>query len=567
MRLILAFCLVLTGTLRAATSLSQYGITWTFNTNYTTGQYANGDYYVVAPSGLTITDISPASTYTTTASGTVTITNASPAVITWTTHGLFEGAPVKFSTTGALPTGITAGTTYYVLSTGLTANTFRISTSYEGAAINTSSDGSGVQSCETGRTKNGSVINPVSSGPNLIAQGWDSAMYSGQSLQAWDKTLNAARPNDATLDAGNPLVVAAGSSLVSSISNATGTARPTLTDAAILTVVASAPSAGSFRPSPYGSAYSHTNGFNKSSLNYSILRSLTPTATTPDLATVSGYFQRPWLEFSGTSLYQYTDPSNNGESYGREAQWKIGAAGLSLHLNYSNATKEELYVRLVQYGIDIYGAAAWSNGGWPGKGGILNGKKFQLVLAALALNDAGMLAYADAQQQFIFSEDMQTFVVQQSDVGRPLYHGDGEIRVEYIQSDVTTPEVGQQHRSTLPVDSNYSPQYDGRNWETMQYRDIIAGPNEGPMLAAILLTGGYAAWNNSTFFAYEDRYFPNRITGGGANVDAFVVEMYNAYRSLALPARSTQWDNGPYLPEPTASISGTLTLAGNASIK
>ncbi len=47
---------------QAATSVSQYGITWTWTANLTVGQYANGDYYVVAPSGITITGITPAST-------------------------------------------------------------------------------------------------------------------------------------------------------------------------------------------------------------------------------------------------------------------------------------------------------------------------------------------------------------------------------------------------------------------------------------------------------------------------------------------------------------------------
>lgn len=34
---------------------------------------------------------------------------------------------VQFTTTGALPTGVTASTNYYVISAGLTANAFEIS--------------------------------------------------------------------------------------------------------------------------------------------------------------------------------------------------------------------------------------------------------------------------------------------------------------------------------------------------------------------------------------------------------------------------------------------------------
>lgn len=74
---------------------------------------------------------------------TVTISNASPAVVTWTGHGLVAGQPVVFSTTGALPTGLTPATVYYVISAGLTANEFQVSATAGGSAINTSGAGSG----------------------------------------------------------------------------------------------------------------------------------------------------------------------------------------------------------------------------------------------------------------------------------------------------------------------------------------------------------------------------------------------------------------------------------------
>lgn len=72
--------------------------------------------------------------------GTATITIATPAVITSTV--LYnDGAAIKFSTTGALPTGITAGTTYYVYNAdGLT---FQLLDS-AGAVVNTSGSQSGV---------------------------------------------------------------------------------------------------------------------------------------------------------------------------------------------------------------------------------------------------------------------------------------------------------------------------------------------------------------------------------------------------------------------------------------
>lgn len=79
---------------------------------------------------------------------TVTITNGSDADITWTAHGLVAGQPVIFSTTGSLPTGLTAGTVYYVIATGLTANTFKVSATKGGSAITTSSAGSGTHTAD-----------------------------------------------------------------------------------------------------------------------------------------------------------------------------------------------------------------------------------------------------------------------------------------------------------------------------------------------------------------------------------------------------------------------------------
>lgn len=78
-----------------------------------------------------------------TASATVTMTIAAPGVVTWTNHQLVAGDPIVFTTTGALPTGVTAGTTYYVLSTSITADTFRFSTSPGGTAVTTTGSQSG----------------------------------------------------------------------------------------------------------------------------------------------------------------------------------------------------------------------------------------------------------------------------------------------------------------------------------------------------------------------------------------------------------------------------------------
>lgn len=75
---------------------------------------------------------------------TFTVTIASPGIFTANGHGLIVGNTVFLSTTGALPTGLTAGVGYYVISTGLTTNTFELSATPGGSAITTSGTQSGV---------------------------------------------------------------------------------------------------------------------------------------------------------------------------------------------------------------------------------------------------------------------------------------------------------------------------------------------------------------------------------------------------------------------------------------
>ncbi len=75
--------------------------------------------------------------------GTFTVTIASPAVFSKTAHGLAAGDAVYFTTSGALPTGLSTNTIYYVISAGLTADNFEVSTTRGGSAVNTSGSQSG----------------------------------------------------------------------------------------------------------------------------------------------------------------------------------------------------------------------------------------------------------------------------------------------------------------------------------------------------------------------------------------------------------------------------------------
>lgn len=100
----------------------------------------------------------------------VTITIATPGVVTWNAHGLTAGQQVKFSTTGALPTGLTPAVTYFVLAP--TLNTFQLSATAGGAAINTTGTQSGVHTAYLTAVEimDGDTITGATSGATAIAR-------------------------------------------------------------------------------------------------------------------------------------------------------------------------------------------------------------------------------------------------------------------------------------------------------------------------------------------------------------------------------------------------------------
>ena len=100
------------------------------------GPRGGGLYYWDATAGVTTRGVLLSSL-----GGTVSFTNASPTVVTSTVL-YTEGAALKFSG-GSLPTGITAGTTYYVFE--VNGLTFKLLDG-AGAAVNTTSSGTGAVS-------------------------------------------------------------------------------------------------------------------------------------------------------------------------------------------------------------------------------------------------------------------------------------------------------------------------------------------------------------------------------------------------------------------------------------
>jgi hypothetical protein len=122
--------------------------------------------YVTGGTTVTVTQSTQNTvTFRQPSSNTVTISIASPASITWNSHGLSNGDVVTFTTTGALPTGLTAGTPYYITTTGM--NSFHVSATFGGPLVNTSGTQSGTHTASTA-TQVDWTAHGLASGQELI---------------------------------------------------------------------------------------------------------------------------------------------------------------------------------------------------------------------------------------------------------------------------------------------------------------------------------------------------------------------------------------------------------------
>ena len=151
---------------------------------------------------------------------TVTITIAAPGVITWTGHGLAVNDTIRFTTTGALPTGLAINTTYFVKEV-LSANTFTVSTSAGGAAVTTSGTQSGVQ---TALVWYGvpvvAVANTLVTLASVTVPGWSMGVGGGIEIDALFTITNSASAKNLGMTYGGGVLMA-----VSAANNASACAQ------------------------------------------------------------------------------------------------------------------------------------------------------------------------------------------------------------------------------------------------------------------------------------------------------------------------------------------------------
>jgi len=139
---------------------------------------------------------------------TVTISIAAPGVVTWTNHGLSVNDTIRFTTTGALPTGLAINTTYYIKEV-LSANTFTVSTSAGGAAVTTSGTQSGTQ---TALVWYGTAVVAVANTAVTLASinipGWSMGVGGGMEIDALFSLTNSASAKNIGMTYGGGTLMA-----------------------------------------------------------------------------------------------------------------------------------------------------------------------------------------------------------------------------------------------------------------------------------------------------------------------------------------------------------------------
>lgn len=360
---------------------------------------------------------------------------------------------------------------------------------------------------EDARVQHGAMLNPD---PASGKQGYDNATAGDIAYSRYSDQLNVARG----VAPSTPLVVPAGSSLVSVVSHPVAGQLPQLDRCAVLTVVAEAPSPHAFRPPYCGTDKRHR--WSAEALDFTCLTRLQPVAGSPSPRELVARLEHTWLDHLPGFQGRYLHPRDNMPDYGREIADLVGAAALTLNLDIPADDKRALLIVLVQLGIDIYGVI--ENGGrFDADGGQGSGRKLPMLLAGVALDDPELRALA-REESMAFAEDAQTFYVKETSPG--IFNGG---HGGYCEADVGLPEWGNSHAD--------DPSRDHKSWSTDPYRRCCTANSWVGFVLAARIMGLRAEWGHPALFDYVDRYMQIEQPGHWMRSwSPFAERMWERYR-------------------------------------
>ena len=388
----------------------------------------------------------------------------------------------------------------------------------------------------TGRVVNGSEINPNPSGKT---QGYDSSMR----YNKYDSLLNVGLG----INEKNPLVIKEASSLVSTISRQDAGVIPQIQVAAVLTILDAPPvKSDAFRP-PY-CGLDKTITHYESDIDYSVLKSLKPTASAPPLGRAVGYFSHVWLDYRSGVGGRMMHPVDNMLDYGRDMSARIGEVALLLNCDFTNSDKRKLLVNLLQYGIDLWGVIQTGFKGWWQDGGHGGGRKFPILFSGVVLGDSDMANVGHLPYQNpVFGEDQTTIYMTQKEATRWL-GADGKYRENNThrdRADAYYSEADWNYRNLngqmgIPEYSKWN----GTKWQGRwisrllgaSYRQCCHVNGFTGWLLAARVMGLQKAWNHDALFDYADRYLEWSEKDGRPlwqrHWSKFAGEMWDKYRPM-----------------------------------
>jgi hypothetical protein len=428
------------------TSVTQYGITWTFDKGYRTGVFANGDYWVLGP---------------------VTITAISPDLIYSNVHGSQTCSHEAHCT--------------------------EVSQPYLGTYPYNPSCIAG--KCEYFTARNGWEVNPE----------YDRTANQGsQGFQGFDSRFSAF---DGFLVPQLPYTAQPGQSIVKGVSNMTGPCGGfeyvCLNTAAVLTILGSVPpddGATVFRP-PYVGKDKPL--YSTKQLRTDLLSQYTRFPEAVSLSWIASRFSKVQMHHEpgngGRSLAPI-DNFQNSHRYGPSLGVDNSQAALGLMLDDTKEAKMPALIAYVQTGIDwlymVKEGKCWCEGG----PGIEPGFKIVPVFAATMLDDTSLKAIV---RNATFPET--TYIKYRADNPRQALFGSESYWSEQKYWEyVVKKDTGVDVSTSAYRDPYYF--IDGELPEIGYASCCFPGSWKGSALAVRLMPQMLDAWGDPLLLDYEDRW-------------------------------------------------------------
>jgi hypothetical protein len=481
---LLLSCLIFAATTAAhaetAKSVTQYGITWTFDKDYPVGQFVTGDWWVIGP--VTVVSVTPA---------------PGPA---------------------PLDEPVTSAKSMYGAVSLKDDKTYRNGSMVVGAPTKNGTF-----------TKQGYDSRALNFDPSLSIS-YPYRLPPGQSLIS---TISSEAYKDGKLE--TPSIIG----MYYPDGNDKATAVLALDTAAVLTCLDKVPPADAFRP-----AYAGTDKtlYETKDIRWDLLPKLKPVASTPDWEKMARIYQRPWIDHISDWTIQFTAPGQNQAAYGGLVTRMNAYASLMLLLDVPQEQKEKLMIGFLQYGVDLRGLAECGRQWFP-DGGHWMGRKWPILFASLMLDKPEIRSFppVDLTKPVLygtimlepgsegptpttfFSEDLST------------YYGKGA-----LGQDVLWRVTFHTHSREPYQEKPYDQWTDDEKFQN----NYFWTPADWPAFAlSALYLKQKSTWDHDAFFDFNDWFMkPGQTRLNSKNgqpmptrigTDKFVREMWDTYRAEA----------------------------------